>query len=707
MVFAQTAVPGTPATLKVAVWRGRDDGAFAHYEVPRQASQTVLDVVTHIQRHLEPSLSYRFACRVGMCGSCAMTVNGVARWTCRTHVATRRRFGGTLEIAPLANLPVIKDLATDMAGFFDKWASAQGRFVGTRTRHDDFALFAPASPERVAAECRHRVHRLRASATPRATSSPGGPAFLGPAALNRAWTLVNDVRDGGQRERLRPSPATPAATPATPRAAARERCPKQIAPTAGIAGLKRARRPRRDAGHAVNDAGSAGTPLVPAAPERDGAGAVRARPPGGHDLRRARRPERRRDPRPHAGQLALRARSTPSSSSPARCTCRPGWPTSRSSGSAGATRPRSPLARAVRRADPRDRAARRLGGGGRAMRPRPRRARARAPGLVGLRRASPLRACCLALFLPLHFWVLGAGAARSRRLRRLDRARRPAALQVRRVGPRRPALDAPGGRRAPAPDRVRAVDGPAQELDRRRGRRSRWQPGWRSRSLWSHDAAPDRRPPCAFRGDSTMKATHTRDTSSSWPRPPHARCAWPFAGAGARAGGLADQAGAHGRAVLARRQHRRRRAHARPAAHRDRGASRWSSTTAPAPAATSAPTSSPRPPPDGYTLLMASGSITINPHIYAKMPFDTWKDLVPITNVASGPMLVVVPGQVALPSSLEGPDRRGQGQARRRSASARPASAARSTWPARTSPTPPASTCSTCPTRARRRPTPT
>jgi len=47
--------------------------------------------------------------------------------------------------------------------------------------------------------------------------------------------------------------------------------------------------------------------------------------------------------------------------------------------------------------------------------------------------------------------------------------------------------------------------------------------------------------------------------------------------------------------------------------------------------------------PDGYTLLMASGSITINPHIYAKMPFDTWKDLLPITNVASGPMLVVVP----------------------------------------------------------------
>ena len=56
---------------------------------------------------------------------------------------------------------------------------------------------------------------------------------------------------------------------------------------------------------------------------------------------------------------------------------------------------------------------------------------------------------------------------------------------------------------------------------------------------------------------------------------------------------------------------------------------------------------------DGYTLLMASGSITINPHIYTRMPFDTKKDLVPITNVASGPMLVVVPDRTAI-TNLKG-----------------------------------------------------
>ena len=139
------------SSLTVKIWRGTNKGAFSRYDVPRQGAQTVLDVVTHVQRFLEPSLSYRFACRVGMCGSCAMTVNGKARWTCRTHVAKVAAEGEELEIAPLSNLPVIKDLATDMTEFFDKWARARGSFQGKATRHDDFARVAPASPERVAA----------------------------------------------------------------------------------------------------------------------------------------------------------------------------------------------------------------------------------------------------------------------------------------------------------------------------------------------------------------------------------------------------------------------------------------------------------------------------------------------------------------------------------------------------------------------------
>src|SRR3970040_1298776 len=139
------------AVLKVRVWRGGARGAYREYEVPRRESQTVLDVVTHIQRALDPTLAYRYACRVGMCGSCAMTVNGAPRWTCRPHVAKVAR-DARLGLPPLRNLPVIRDLVADMREFFDKWARAQGQFKGGRTRADDFERIAPEAEARRRAE---------------------------------------------------------------------------------------------------------------------------------------------------------------------------------------------------------------------------------------------------------------------------------------------------------------------------------------------------------------------------------------------------------------------------------------------------------------------------------------------------------------------------------------------------------------------------
>ena len=94
--------------LEVLFWRGSSNGRYQIYEVPRRENQTVLDVVTWVQRHLDATLSYRFACRVGMCGSCAMTVNGKPRWSCRTHVS-KVAGGGRLTIGPIENLPVITE----------------------------------------------------------------------------------------------------------------------------------------------------------------------------------------------------------------------------------------------------------------------------------------------------------------------------------------------------------------------------------------------------------------------------------------------------------------------------------------------------------------------------------------------------------------------------------------------------------------------
>jgi fumarate reductase iron-sulfur subunit len=223
--------------LEVSVWRGGSDGAFQAFEVPAREHQTVLDVVTHVQRHLDPTLSYRFSCRVGMCGSCAMSVNGIARWTCRTHVK-RVAPDGRLEIAPLRNLTVIKDLACDMTDFFEKWALAKGAFVPPAEERQDFAVVPPGSPERLEAD-RHLECIGCGICYASCDVVQWKPSFLGPAALNRAWTLVNDVRDAGDRERLTAAAGDRGCHACHSQQLCTIRCPMQIDPAGSIAGLKR------------------------------------------------------------------------------------------------------------------------------------------------------------------------------------------------------------------------------------------------------------------------------------------------------------------------------------------------------------------------------------------------------------------------------------------------------------------------------------
>jgi fumarate reductase iron-sulfur subunit len=224
-------------TLTVSLWRGGATGRYVDYQVPMRENQTVLDVVTWVQRNADATLSYRFACRVGMCGSCAMTVNGRPRWTCRTHVS-KVASRGKLTVGPLQNLPVIKDLAADMRAFFDKWQQAKGRFAPSKTRKDPIERIAPDDPARRAAdaaiECINCGVCYAACDTVRWNSD-----YLGPAALNRAWTLVNDTRDAGNVERLTAVAAGSGCHACHSHQSCQEHCPVALNPTASIAGLKR------------------------------------------------------------------------------------------------------------------------------------------------------------------------------------------------------------------------------------------------------------------------------------------------------------------------------------------------------------------------------------------------------------------------------------------------------------------------------------
>jgi fumarate reductase iron-sulfur subunit len=226
-------------TLRVEVWRGARDGRFQSFELPRRASQTVLDVVTEIQREQDATLSYRFACRVGMCGSCAMLVNGRPRWTCRTRVAQVVGDGGVLRLEPLRNFPVVKDLAVDMAEFFDKWRAAKGAFEAGPQPAEDFAVVPPATPARQAAEA--GIECIGCGICYSACDVVAwDPDYLGPAALNRAWTLHNDVRDRGQDARMAAISGRSGCQACHTHMSCTTFCPKGIAPTYSIAGLKRA-----------------------------------------------------------------------------------------------------------------------------------------------------------------------------------------------------------------------------------------------------------------------------------------------------------------------------------------------------------------------------------------------------------------------------------------------------------------------------------
>ncbi len=226
-------------TISVDVFKGEDgSGSYKSFDVPRQESQTVLDVVTYIQRKLDPNLAYRFACRVGMCGSCAMMVNGRPRWTCRTHVSNVIE-NGKLKIAPLRNLPHIRDLTADLAPFFDKMQKAGGRFVAEAQMPDHMLNIDPQSPARVTVDA--AIECIGCAVCYAACDVVAWkPDYVGPAALNRTWTLFNDERVGDRGWHLKQAAQDGGCTSCHSQGACAVHCPKSLNPSQSITGLKRA-----------------------------------------------------------------------------------------------------------------------------------------------------------------------------------------------------------------------------------------------------------------------------------------------------------------------------------------------------------------------------------------------------------------------------------------------------------------------------------
>ena len=167
------------------------------YEIEVDPRWKVLDALNHIKDEVDPSLSHRWSCRMAVCGSCGMMVDGKPSLTCKDSLTNH---GDTVEVAPLANFPIIRDLVVELEGFLDKlkqvkpWiirakerAVEEGTHRQSPAEHQEFKQFS------MCINC-----MLCYSACPVVANEPD---FLGPAAIALGHRYNLDSRDEGDAER--------------------------------------------------------------------------------------------------------------------------------------------------------------------------------------------------------------------------------------------------------------------------------------------------------------------------------------------------------------------------------------------------------------------------------------------------------------------------------------------------------------------------
>src|SRR5437762_7109382 len=212
------------------------DGDFQSFvlDIPKESATTMLDVLLRLQREQDPTIAFRFACRVNMCGSCGMVINGRERLACKTNVSDIPA-GAEITLRPMNHFPVIKDLVVDMDPLFTQFAQTLS-FFEPKDESSEPARIAPDAPERE--EIRLATDCIACGCcVSSCTMVDHHPDYAGPAALARAYSLIADSRDGLLRERL--AAALPSCHECRTEMNCTEVCPKDISPTRAIKFIQR------------------------------------------------------------------------------------------------------------------------------------------------------------------------------------------------------------------------------------------------------------------------------------------------------------------------------------------------------------------------------------------------------------------------------------------------------------------------------------
>ncbi|MDP3595371.1 MAG: succinate dehydrogenase/fumarate reductase iron-sulfur subunit [Nitrospirota bacterium] len=204
---------------------------------------TVLDALIRIKNECDGSLALRYSCRSAICGSCSMTINGSEKLACRTSLRKELDRHGRIIVAPLRNMPVIKDLVVDMAPFWEKirnvhpWLVPSARpsygVLGAQTTAWDHG-----NPEFHNVDACIMCGACVAACTVHEVSK----GFAGPAALAKADRFLSDPREApsATRARLSALQSEDGIWDCTRCNFCVEVCPKDVKPMEAIIQLRRA-----------------------------------------------------------------------------------------------------------------------------------------------------------------------------------------------------------------------------------------------------------------------------------------------------------------------------------------------------------------------------------------------------------------------------------------------------------------------------------
>jgi succinate dehydrogenase / fumarate reductase iron-sulfur subunit len=191
---------------------------WEEHTIELEPHRSVLEGILQAKARFDGSIGIRCSCRAAICGSCGVKINGAPDLACHTHLdkAKKRSKDGVIEVEPMGNMPVIKDLIVDMEAVH--WKKIR--------RVTPWLIAKQPVPKR-----EYIVPR---------ESMVDDPGFIGPAALAKAYRFVGDPRDDQHFERLKDLAEDPQGIyDCTHCFQCIEACPKGVAPMSQIMRLRR------------------------------------------------------------------------------------------------------------------------------------------------------------------------------------------------------------------------------------------------------------------------------------------------------------------------------------------------------------------------------------------------------------------------------------------------------------------------------------